>query len=94
MDTPHVDVEQVAELLRETGRAHHEAFADVDGADPEWPLWYAERLAPELSALLGTEVTRSELVHALMLAEEAHGSGRGWAEPYAQLILERQDRAT
>ena len=32
----------IAKLLRETGHAHHEAFAATDGADPDWPIWYAE----------------------------------------------------
>lgn len=31
----------LASLLRETGQAHHQAYIDTDGDDPEWPRWYA-----------------------------------------------------
>ena len=30
------------DLFRETGPAHHRAYFAANGADPEWPLWYAE----------------------------------------------------
>lgn len=88
------EVDEVAALLRSTAHEHHIAFAAVDGADPEWPLWYAEHLAPRLSALLGTSLTRSGLVHTLLLAEEADDSdGDGdWADAYARLIIERHAR--
>lgn len=79
---------EVAALLRATAEAHHDAFAATDGADPEWPLWYAEHLAPRLGELLGTEITRSQLVHSLLLAEEAAGDS-DWAGSYASVLLER-----
>ena len=28
-------------LFRETGQAHHQAFLSTNGADPDWPIWYA-----------------------------------------------------
>ena len=34
----------LVELLRETGRAHHAAFAATDGADPDWSEYYADEL--------------------------------------------------
>ena len=36
------NTEQIAELLALTGKTHHAAFIEVDGDDPEWPLWYAD----------------------------------------------------
>ena len=30
------------DLFAEAGPAHHRAYFAVDGADPDWPLWYAE----------------------------------------------------
>lgn len=83
------DVNEVAAMLRSTAHEHHAAFAAVDGADPEWPLWYAERLAPRLSALFGTEVTISELVHSLLLAQERDQGAGDWADSYAALLQER-----
>ena len=35
---------QLKGLLREVGEAHHQAYIETDGADPEWPLWYADYL--------------------------------------------------
>ena len=57
---------QLEALFQEVGHQHHEAFFETDGADPEWPLWYADRLQDRLSNLLGTELTRSEIVYLLI----------------------------
>ncbi len=32
----------LVDLLRETGHAHHAAFAATDGADPDWSEYYAD----------------------------------------------------
>ena len=34
----------LVDLFREAGHAHHAAFAATDGADPDWPIWYADYL--------------------------------------------------
>ena len=41
-------------LLVGTAKAHHEA---TGGANPDWAIWYAERVAPEANRLLGTELS-------------------------------------
>lgn len=56
----------VEELLKQTAAAHHEAFIETDGADEEWPLWYATYLAERLPALSSFSGTRSELVYWLV----------------------------
>ena len=33
---------QLENLFHEVGEAHHQAYIETDGADPEWPLWYAD----------------------------------------------------
>ena len=43
---------QIVDLLADTGAAHHEAFVASNGEDPEWPIWYAERLQAPLGKLL------------------------------------------
>ena len=43
--------EQIAQLLLQTGQAHHAAYFEADGADPDWPLWYAEYLQKRLPPL-------------------------------------------
>ncbi len=83
--------DELARLLRETGTAHHEAFAAVNGDDPEWPLWYAERLVQPLTDLTGFPFTKSELVYVLVLMNREQTSkalGTDWATYYAQYITE------
>ncbi len=83
-------VTALADLLIETGHAHHQAFLSTDGEDPEWPLWYAEYLEPRIAPLLGMRPTRSRLVQCLLNADERHtGSGatEPWSRSYAQYIL-------
>lgn len=73
-------------LLDETARAHHAAFAAADGHDPEWPLWYADYLNPHLEALLGARYTRSKVVYLLMSLDEQHrreAPDQPWADFYA-----------
>jgi hypothetical protein len=36
--------QQLQELFREVGKTHHQAYIETDGADPEWPLGYANFL--------------------------------------------------
>lgn len=62
-------MEQLAALFRETAEAHQAAFAACDGEDPEWPLWYAAHLQARLNALLGNDLTKSEIVWGLVSAE-------------------------
>ncbi len=59
-------VEKLAALFRETGAAHHRAFQETNGEDPDWPLWYAEYLVDRLPEIIGRPVTKSELVYCLV----------------------------
>lgn len=81
---------RVEGLLRDTAHAHHEAYAATDGADPEWPLWYAEHLQGPINALLGAELTRSELVYRILDAEQDRARRdpqADWVGFYAQRLL-------
>lgn len=84
-------VAAIATLLEQTQKAHHDAFLETDGDDPEWPLWYAEWLQENMSALLGANLTRSELVYHIIDLDrryEKEGNGRPWPEFYAQQFVE------
>ncbi len=84
------DVDEVARLLRHAARAHHQAFADSDGVDPEWPAWYAGHLQAPLHDLVGRWVSRSHLTYLLIHAEHQHAaSGREepWPDSYARVIV-------
>jgi hypothetical protein len=84
--------QQLEKLFRETGEAHHQAYIETDGADPEWPLWYADHLRERLGALLDANFTRSELVYLLIwLANEQplNAPGANWARYYARFFITR-----
>lgn len=82
----------IAALMVETGKAHHHAFAATDGADPDWPIWYAEYLQAPLGKLLQTPFTKSQLVYCLMYADferAALASDGDWTGFYADHFIER-----
>lgn len=81
---------ELADLLRQTGHEHHQAYIETDGADPEWPLWYAEYLEDKLPDHIGRRPTRSEIVYLLLAAEKAHtaeSTGDPWPDYYARFLL-------
>lgn len=86
-----ITVEELAALIEETGHHHHQAYIDSDGADPEWPLWYAGYLQAKLWDRGGSLPTRSLLVHLLLGAETAYaeaGLSDPWPPFYAKVILD------
>lgn len=83
MSDPVVAIER---LLVDAGQAHHEAFIDTDGADPEWPLWYATYLVERLRGASNFKGTRSELVYWLVRLDreyEEADSSIPWSRFYA-----------
>jgi hypothetical protein len=82
----------LAEIFRGAGRAHHYAFAATNGDDPEWPEWYAQDLAPTLSAVLGTELKKDRLSADLKAADadmRARAPLADWTQYYAHWMLAR-----
>ena len=81
---------QLEELFREVGEAHHRAYIETDGADPEWPLWYADYLRERLGPLLDATFTKSELVYLLILVANEQpliAPGANWARYYAKKFI-------
>ncbi len=82
----------LVDLFRETGRAHHAAFAATDGADPEWPIWYAGHLQAPMADALETPFTKSQLVYCVMDADfelTARSRESDWPVFYADQFIER-----
>ena len=82
---------QLADLLRATIAAHHDAFIEVDGADSEWPIWYAAYLHARLPELQGVALTQSEWVFLIVKAEQRRlreSSAEPWFDFYARVLLE------
>ena len=79
-------------LLRESGPAHHQAYIETDGDDPDWPIWYAEFLQERLNALLGTALTKTELIVLLVELDQLQRKedpAGDWPAFYAEKILAR-----
>ena len=84
--------EQLEQLFRETGPAHHQAFIETDGEDPEWPLWYAGYLQQPIGDLLNNKFTKSELVYLLLTSEnerQQKAPQSEWPEYYTKFFLEK-----
>jgi len=84
-------IEQIAALLEETQHAHHQAYLASDGADPDWPLWYAGYLHDKLPPLLETELTRSELTYLMLhlsKLQQIEAPDAPWSRYYAKVLVE------
>jgi glutaredoxin len=89
--TAEAQVKQLAELFKQTGDAHHQAFIETDGEDPEWAIWYAGYLQDRLEPFLAAPLTRSRLVFCLIGADDEHRATESdvpWPEYYARRFLE------
>ena len=87
------NVDELAELLHDTGETHHIVYKIVEGDDPDWASWYADWLI-NLSALptiLGTTPVRSELVWKLVDLDKAYvaqAPQEKWERWYAERLLD------
>lgn len=84
--------EAIVALLTETSEAHHQAFADTDGEDPEWPMWYTDFMIAKLSELLHATLTRSELICVLLnlsRLQPVEAPDVLWQAYYADYMIER-----
>lgn len=84
-------IQELTDLLSETGKAHHRAFIEADGFDPDWPLWYADYLFDRLTKLLEVKITRIELADLLQHLSEiqpVEAPSASWPVYYAQHIAE------
>lgn len=82
----------VEELFRNVGKAHRDAFRDVEETDREWPLWYADRLHQDLVRLLDSELTKSRLVYLLVQGEKKRSKKKpkgDWPRYFARYLVKR-----
>lgn len=81
-----IQIQQLSDLFRGAGQAHHRAFIHTAGDDPEWPLWYADYLHSRLGAYLAKPLTKSELVYWLIKTEKERAVA-DWPTHYALELL-------
>jgi glutaredoxin len=87
----------LGQIFVETGKAHHAAFAATDGADPDWPIWYADYLQEPLAKTLQMTFHKSQLIYCLMDADferTARAPESSWPEFYADEFIERYAPST
>jgi len=83
---------KLTELLAGTARAHRAAFAATRGEDPDWAIWYADRLQAPLAEQVGIHLSRSRLAYCLMFVEDERqvlDPEASWTDYYADHLLER-----
>lgn len=83
---------RVAAILEEAERLHGEISRRTNGADPEWPSFYAWWLVEwsGLSDELGARPSRSRLVAELVRLDRAHRQEQpreAWSAYYASRLL-------
>lgn len=85
-------IEKLTDLLQRASDAHHEAFADTDGTDPDWAAWFAGQIAEGFNGLLGSELSEGQIAALLGEAEQEHlmtAPGREWPGYYAEFFIAR-----
>jgi hypothetical protein len=92
MSDSRISADLLADFLKQTGDAHHVAFAASDGTDPDWATWYADHLRTLVGDGLATAMSHGRLVELLETAQtewDESDKAQPWPEFYAQLILTR-----
>lgn len=89
-------IERLEEVLEAARPAHHAAFIDVNGDDPEWPIWYAGHVLEAVREILGAPtLTQNRLVAAFVAADQAYTAARPgipWHRFYAERFAEELTR--
>ncbi|MBT4879860.1 MAG: hypothetical protein HOI80_01110 [Alphaproteobacteria bacterium] len=65
-------MEEVKKILEETGLAHHKAFIEAGGVDPDWSQWYANHALKPLNKALETDFTDQKLAEIFRDAAQDH----------------------
>ena len=86
-------MQQLADLFHQTAEDHHAAYAATDGVDPEWAIWYSERLLEQgIEQILDAKLLKSDLIYLLVLADKQQSTdapGGRWERYYADFFLSR-----
>lgn len=93
---PADQAQRLADLFLQTAEDHHVAFQATDGVDPDWAIWYADRLREQgLEKLLDATLLKSDLIYLLVLADKEQSReapGSRWERYYADFFLSRYRR--
>ena len=84
--------DQLVDLFAETAASHQQAFAETNGEDPDWPIWYADHLRDGISDALDHDFNRAPLIYCLMSADfehQARAKDADWKAYWADFFIER-----
>ena len=85
--------ETIAALLHQTGEDHLVTHKETNGADPDWPIWYADHLLENgFDTLLDARLVKSDLIYLLVLVDKQQVSeapGAHWEKYYADFFVTR-----
>ncbi len=82
----------IGKLLQDTGHAHHKAFEVTDGADPDWPIWYAEYAKDTFAEQFGMNFSKSQLIYCLMNADYEYEARAPDSEELRDIFQDSQHR--
>lgn len=81
----------IIRLIKDTTAARHKEFAPAQDADPDWPIWYAERMQQPLEQIAKMHFAKSRLIYCLMNADYEHKARSpetDWSEYIAERFIE------
>ncbi|MGH7513881.1 MAG: hypothetical protein ACREOQ_13280 [Gemmatimonadales bacterium] len=82
---------RLAQLFRNTRRAHHHALA-TSGGDAAWPAWYAAYLSPRLGELIPVPPSMDRLAADLVIVDRIYRQASAvlaWPEYYVEWFMQR-----
>ena len=82
----------LTDLFTKTIKAHHHAYEEVDGFDPQWCEWYADHIRDEFNQAAGKDFTTEQLTQFFIDANKAYlasDQSVKWQVFYAQLAIEK-----
>jgi hypothetical protein len=85
-------IEQLTELFEAAGKAHHEAFIESDGGDPNWAMWYVDYLIFRLPAPLDNILDEDILADLLTRLSQEYADrkpDKPWPRYYAEVLVEQ-----
>lgn len=83
-------IEKITELFISTGKAHHRAFIETDGEDPDRAIWYGKYLEEPLADTLTTKLSPGENSERLTSLDKKFSSlsaPEHWTKIYANALV-------
>ena len=77
---------RLLDLIARSGPGHHQAFLEVDGWDPEWPIWCADYFRGPIRGSSREESPGAKLAYLLVMADREWPEGADRAQHLAGML--------